>query len=150
MKTMEVTLELQAYVDGELDGRRRVEVERMLAGDAEARAIVEELRQLSRLVQANEPDIRVPETREFYWSQIQRQIASAEVKGTRGSKPGSVGGQWLRWLVPAFGVAALAVMLLPGNTTGGTGAGKGFADLGDPVSLTFHSDTDGITIHWIN
>lgn len=152
MKTIGLALELQAYVDGELDVRRRGEVEKLLAVDADARAMVAELRELQELVRANEPVAMVPETREFYWSQVQRRIASAERRDERTGGQASTGSiQWLRWLVPAFGVAAVAVVLVvPRSSAGRMGVASNFADLGDPVSLTFHSDTDGITIHWIN
>ena len=40
MKNNEWTLDLQAYVDGELEPSRRAEVEQVLAGDAEARELV--------------------------------------------------------------------------------------------------------------
>jgi len=152
MKTIELALELQAYVDGELDVRRRGEVEELLAADPEARAMVAELRELQELVRANEPVVMVPETREFYWSQVQRRIASAERREERTGREVPIKSmQWARWLLPAFGVAAVAVALVvPRSSAGRLGAASGFADLGDPVSLTFHSDTDGITIHWIN
>lgn len=151
MKTMELTLELQAYVDGELDARRRAEVEELLAVDPEARALVGELRAMSELVRANEPLIQVPETREFYWSQIQRRIGTAERQAERDGSKGAGSMHWPRWLVPALGITAVAtVLVFIQNPAGTIGSGASFADLGDPVSLTFHSDTDGITIHWIN
>lgn len=150
MKTTEFTLDLQAYVDGELDSSRRAEVERVLASDAEARQLVEGLRQLSDLVRNHEPVVRVPESREFYWSQIQKRIAAAEATGNRESREVSGALQWLRWLAPALGVAAVAVMIaLPSRETSG-GALAGGSALEDAVSMTFRSDADGVTIHWIN
>src|SRR6266478_3348188 len=43
--------QLSAYLDGELSEKERAAVERMLAKDAEARAILNELRQTARMVQ---------------------------------------------------------------------------------------------------
>ena len=150
MKTTEFTLNLQAYVDGELDSSRRAEVERVLASDAEARLLVEGLRQLSDLVRSHEPVARVPESREFYWSQIQKRIAVAEATGNRESREVSGALQWLRWLAPALGVAAVAVLIaLPTREASGVAQAGGSA-LEDAVSMTFRSDADGVTIHWIN
>lgn len=150
MKTTEFTLDLQAYVDGELDASRRAEVERVLASDAEARELVAGLRQIAELVRTHEPVIQVPETREFYWSQIQRRIAQAEAVEAKEAPQASGAMQWLRWLAPALGVAAVAVMVaLPrGEKDGATLAANDTVE--DAVSMTFRSDADGVTIHWIN
>jgi anti-sigma factor RsiW len=150
MKTTEFTLDLQAYVDGELDASHRAEVERVLASDAEARALVEGLRQLSELVRTLEPLARVPESREFYWSQIQRRIAAAEVAEGREARPASGALNWLRWLAPALGVAAVAVFVVLPRPSAETTTLASNGPVEDAVSMTFRSDADGVTIHWIN
>ncbi len=142
MKTTEVILDLQAYVDSELDAARRAEVERLLNGDAEARQIADGLREVGRLVREHEPVAQVPETREFYWSQIQRRIAAAEGGGAA-HKSASSALNWLRWLAPALGVAAVVVFVAmprPGAR------GQEFAD---STTVMYQSDADGLTIHWI-
>ena len=143
MKSTEVVLDLQAYVDGELDAGRRAEVERLLSGDTEARQLVEGLQELGRLVRDHEPMAVVPETREFYWSQIQRRIKAGEVRPpATGSASHAL--NWLRWLVPALGVAAVVVLVaLPRSQAHGP-------ELADATSVTFHSDADGVTIHWLD
>ncbi len=142
MKDTQVILDLQAYVDGELDTARRAEVERLLTGDAEARELVEGLRQVARLIRDHEPTSAVPETREFYWSQIQRRIAAQESQTSR-PQPAAAAINWLRWLAPALGVAAVAVVLaMPKKEL----SGQEFAEA---TTMTFHSDADGLTLHWI-
>jgi len=143
MKETQVILDLQAYVDGELGADRRAEVERLLKdADAESRQLVDGLRQIAQLVRENEPAATVPDSREFYWSQIQRRIAAEESRGSR-AKVASNAIRWLRWIAPALGVAAVAVVLtLPKKDL----SGQGFADA---TTMTFHSDADGLTIHWI-
>jgi len=150
MKTTEFTLDLQAYVDGELDAKHRAEVERVLANDADARSLVQGLRQLSDLVRTHEPIAQVPESREFYWSQIQKRIAAVEAREARSNREASSAVQWLRWLAPALGVAAVAVMVaLPRwDASVAEFAAGGVSE--DTVSMTFRSDADGVTIHWIN
>lgn len=151
MKTTDLTLDLQAYVDGELDTSRRAEIERVLQNDAEARHLVEGLQALGKLVREHEPAHSVPASRAFYWSQIQRRIDSAEARdaatqtGTTANPPVKSALQWLRWLLPALGVAAVAVIVSVQRPSPGTGG-----DSSDTQSLTFHSDSDGVTIAWIN
>jgi anti-sigma factor RsiW len=147
MKTTNLTLDLQAYVDGRLEPGRRAEIERVLASDAEARALVDGLRALGALLREHEPAARVPETREFYWSQIQRRLAAAEAGERRAeTAPASTASGWLRWLAPALGVAAVAVVISLQTASHSVE----LASVADAETLTFHSDADGVTIHWIN
>ena len=148
MKTTDLTLDLQAYVDGELPSERRAAVEAALAGDANAREMVSGLRRLSELVRANEPVLRDPASREFYWSQIQRQIERAENLET--ARPAGFALGWLRWLVPAVGAAAVAVVisLRPGREEVTLAAGFDSVQT-DSSAVVFRSESDGVTIHWI-
>jgi anti-sigma factor RsiW len=149
MKTTEMTLDLQAYVDGELPSDRRQAVEAMLSGDAEARELVEGLRRLSLLVRSHEPEIKVPASREFYWSQIQKQIDLVEREEIR--RPAGFALGWLRWLVPAVGAAAVAVVvsLRPGPEEV-TLAGAFDSAQTESSAVVFRSESDGVTIHWID
>ena len=149
MKTTEFTLDLQAYVDGELDASHRAEVERVLASDAEARALVEGLRQLSELVRTHEPLARVPESREFYWSQIQRRIDQEATSDARRADGATRAAGWLRWLVPALGVAAVVVVVSLNRRGSGPVVEVASATIDDAVGMTFRSDTDGVTVHWL-
>jgi len=147
MKTTDLTLDLQAYVDGELDAKRRSEIERVLQSDTDAQALVEGLRALGKLVRENEPIRSVPATRAFYWSQIQRRIESAEARDAASASQPPVRSalHWLRWLLPALGVAAVAVVVSIQSPTSGSSG-----EPADSQTLTFHSDADGVTIAWIN
>lgn len=140
MKT-EQALEIQAHADGQLDAGRRGEVDRWLREDAEAAGLHAELIAVRQAVRAHEPVGVVPDSREFYWSQIQRRIAAEEAVAARGTKPGSLV-SWIRWLAPALGVAALAVIVTMRSGTAGS--------LADASVMTFRSDSDALTIHWIN
>lgn len=162
MKTNEQYLELQAYADGQLDQLeglppgRRAELERMMADDAEARGLVEGVRSLSQLVRANEPVHTVPASREFYWSQIQRKIDSAERAGTRAQTPASPRGFWLRWWLPVLGASAVAVTSFL-VSVGGLPITRAFgetavSDRGSDSSgaVVFRSESEGVTICWLD
>lgn len=145
MKTTNLTLNLQAYVDGELDPEQKSAIERVLQTDAEARILVEGLRALGRLVRENEPVHTVPASREFYWSQIQKRIDAADRESVTSASPSRSALHWLRWLLPALGVAGVAVMVSVQKPST-----QSSTELTDSQTLTFHSDADGVTIAWIN
>lgn len=145
MKTTHLTLDLQAYVDGELEPKQKAAIERVLQTDAEARSLVEGLQALSRLVRDNEPARAVPASRDFYWSQIQQRIDAADRVHRPSARPAQSALHWLRWLVPALGVAAVAVVISSQNPSN-----QSSTQLTDSQTLTFHSDADGVTIAWIN
>jgi anti-sigma-K factor RskA len=148
----ETCLEIQAYVDGELDAPRRAAVERLCADDLTARRLLDGLAGVRGMLRANEPEHWVPDSREFYWSQIQRRIAATEREAHRPASRHSPLLGVLRWLVPAAGIATVAMIFaFQHNATpsGGTFAANNSAM--EPNSSTvFRSDADGVTVHWIN
>ena len=78
-------LKLQAYLDGELPEAEAKDIANWLAQDSEAVALLSELRQTRETLSGFENGIKLPESREFYWSKIRREIdrlrapAAAEV-----------------------------------------------------------------------
>ena len=148
----EQMLEIMAQIDGELDAGRQAEVQRLVASDASAAALHRELTQMRQAVRSHEPIGRVSDTREFYWSQIQRRIATEEKAATKATEPKPGMMTWLRWLAPAFGVAAVAVVVTlqqasPAITDIATNVDSSQTEAS---SLTFRSEADGVTVHWIN
>ena len=71
-------IKLQAHLDGELTGREAQQVAALVENDAEARALFGELQQTKVWLKANEPEMRLPESREFFWSKIERDIQRLE------------------------------------------------------------------------
>jgi anti-sigma factor RsiW len=147
---LESQLNLQAYLDGELPAGERRRVEASLAADAAARGLLAELEQTCRALKGNELPAPLGESREFYWSQIRRQIEHSE----RGDRPAASASGWSylrRWLVPAAGVAAtLLVLLVAVNPWAG---GRGVAvetALTDSGALTYRDHARGITLVWFS
>ena len=145
MKSTEQLLDLQAYVDGELPEERRRQVEAALPADLDAQELVTGLRQLGTLIRAYEPTVTVPVTREFYWSQIRRQIEAEQPKAPAASA--ALG--WLRWLIPAMGVAAVAVVVSTQQAPREITLAGGDVTVVDVSSTVFRSESDGVTVHWI-
>jgi anti-sigma factor RsiW len=106
----DLKLKLQAWVDGELTGAEAHQVEALVAKDAQAAAVVGELRITRAFLADNELAVPVPATREFYWSQIRRGIEQAERAGSATPATSSFWSALRRFMVPASGLAM--VMLL--------------------------------------
>ena len=105
----EQQLELQAWVDGELSEKDARRVAAFVESNSIARALAEELKMAKTFISANEPVMTVPETREFYWSQVRRRIESAGT--TREVAPVAPLAFWWRRLVtPLSGLALVAFL----------------------------------------
>src|SRR5881296_2996806 len=74
----ETELKLQAYLDGELSPGEAKTVADLLRRDAGAQALYQELRIAKSLLAENELERKLPESGEFYWSKIRRQIEREE------------------------------------------------------------------------
>src|SRR5438552_2301037 len=101
-------LKLQAYFDGELPQNEARKLADLLAHDAAARALLAELENTRSALAGFEGEIKLPESREFYWSKIQREIGRREEQGRTGS-PLSLFAAWRRFFLPAGALAALVL-----------------------------------------
>jgi anti-sigma factor RsiW len=115
----EFELKLQAYLDGELSEGEARGVAAAIASDRDAQALVAEMKTTTAVLRENEPQLALPETREFYWSKIERAIAHEQ--------PEPVAPLMTLWfslrrvLVPAAGLALvlfLAIASFKVNTAG--------------------------------
>ena len=92
----ETEVKLQACLDGELSPSEATTLEKLIAGDPDARSLFEELRAIRTLLAGNELDLKLPDTREFYWSKIRRQIELEERRTPAGDGPKPVSAPWVR------------------------------------------------------
>ncbi|HXF10592.1 MAG TPA: hypothetical protein VN625_07375 [Desulfuromonadaceae bacterium] len=97
-------LKVQAFFDGELPAKERRKVAAWIEGDAGARRLLAGLQGVRETMAAGEPMAMVPESREFYWSRIRREIEQGDDEAK--TLPGF---DWRRWLWP---VSATAVCFL--------------------------------------
>jgi len=143
----EVQLRLQAYLDGELSAADSRRVRELLSQDPRAVAILDELRGTSGLLKEYEAGVVLPESREFYWSKIER--------GIRRSRPVTAGWGVALWrriqrmLVPAASVAAVViavVMSLP-RIDGGE---MPFTATSEAVAFTYQNYETGTTLVWLD
>jgi len=147
----ESQLQLQAYLDGEMPEAQRREVEAWLAWDPEARALLNELRQTDAALAVGDCDLKLPESREFYWSKIQREIRRLE---TADSVPDRSGvwhwlTLWRRWLVPVGGLAILTVALIWGAWFSGRPNSLEVV-LTSGNGTTYRDQARGMTLVWLS
>src|SRR5262245_20208447 len=105
----EQELKIQALIDRELSDREARQVEQLLATDAEAKALFTELNTTATFLKGNEPAMVVPESREFFWSKIEREISKPE-PAAAAKLPFWLA--WRRYFAPFAGVAAVATLVV--------------------------------------
>ena len=106
--TSESELNLQAYLDGELSGRQARQVAQWIATDAEAQKLMAELKMTKAALAGGELEVKVPQTPEFYWSRIQREIERSSPAESRPISDWIAA--WRRLLAPLAGVALVAFL----------------------------------------
>ena len=156
MTDQAAALKLQAYLDGELSSTDAKAVAELLDRDAGARALFQELSRTKSLLAGNEPNPKVPESREFYWSRIAREIQRQDAAGAVPAIKGATF-VWLRWLAPA---GALALLILTLTLTLRSPSQRGWVALAEgheietPLeetsSFTFRSESAGMTVVWVD
>jgi len=145
-------LKLQSYLDGELPEAEGREIAQRLARDQEATALLSELRQTSEALAGFEEGIKLPESREFYWSKIQREIQRPSIA----APVQSTTARWLyrlrRFLVPATGLAVVSLLALIVTKEAGSGTGDSSVEtaLEDSGAFTYHDDSAGATLVWLS
>ncbi len=143
----ESQLKLPAYLDGELPEGEARQVANWLAQDRDAVALLGELRQTRKALAGFEDGIRLPETHDFYWSKIRREIERQEPV----APPQVERTPWVlrlrRLLMPATGLAlaAIAVLLLvPGQP-----AAPMETAVADSGAMVYRDYSAGATFVWL-
>jgi anti-sigma factor RsiW len=146
-------LKLQAFLDGELPKAKASEVANWVARDREAAALLEELRTTRKALTGFEAGIQLPESREFFWSKVEREIQRLEMPAPKPA-PVPFFALWRRFLVPASAVALvfIAGVLLtrPTGPAGRTAAAEIETALADSGAFTYRDYSAGTTLVWLS
>lgn len=146
----ELQLKLQAYLDGELTDREAEAVGNLLARDSAAQSLLVELTNTREALVAHESACKVPDSREFYWSKIQRQI-HGEAKATAIARPRVSLSVWLsRALLPTGAAAALIIAVMLSLPHGASGLSDVSFTSGDSAAFTYHDYATGTTLVWLD
>ena len=149
-------LKLQALLDGELPEREAREVLAWTQRDAGAAALLSELKNTRQTLTQAGPHRLLPESREFYWSKIQREIERLEPRNA--SAPANpLFGLLRRLLRPAGALAALAIALIvayphfrPAAQTTVAEASEVETSLADADAVTYRDEQENTTLVWLS
>jgi len=151
--TEEQQIQLQAFLDGELPEPEACAVAAWLARDAEATALLAELRHTRQALAGLEAEIKLPESREFYWSKIEREIRRCEQPAP--ARPVvSLWTAWRRFLVPAGVMAALVMVAVVASlqfrASGQPRVPELQTAMADSSAFTYRDYSAGVTLVWFS
>lgn len=150
MMDLESQLKLQAFLDGELPEAEAKEVANWLARDQGAVALLAELRNTRQALAGFETAIRLPESREFFWSKIQREIERREMAEARPAEPPV---SWRvvlrRFIVPATVIALVVAAGLVATRPAAPAPGIEISTA-DPGAFTYRDYAGGATLVWLS
>lgn len=140
---------LQAYLDGELSGAEAAELMDWLASSQEAQSLLAEMQNTNAALRGHEAGLKLPETREFFWSKIEREIARANPRSTTRN---SWVDTFFRRLMPVGGIAVLSCLLVifvvrSGNVSGQPAELELASD--DMGAYTFRDQKERMTMVWL-
>jgi hypothetical protein len=144
----DLELKLQAWLDGELPEREARRMGQWIAGDADAAALLAQLRSIKEALPGNETARAVPDSREFYWSQIQRHIQ----RETPFRRPARLPwlARWQGYLLPLTGVAAVACALMAMVWHAAPPTFDEISATTDGMeAVTFHDQSGQMTVVWL-
>ena len=149
MIDQETQIKIQAFLDGELAGTEAREIAALIAKDRDAAALHTELKNTRRALVGAEQGITLPETREFYWSKIRRDIERLEQPQPAQAAP-TLWQLLGRLLKPVAAVAAVVVLgsVLFHQMDGLNGGSDVLVASADMDAITYRDDSDGTTYVW--
>lgn len=152
--TQETELKIQSLLDGELAEAEKRQVEALVRLDAQAATLFRELTATRKTLVGNELARPLPESGDFHWSQIRRQIAAQA-----GARPRPAGQldpwfrSWPRFVIPAAGAAVVAILLAVTQYHPPVEVTYQPHDVELPLremsAITFHSQSANMTVVWV-
>jgi hypothetical protein len=150
--TNEQQLKLQAFFDDELPPAEAREIASLIARDRGAADMLRALKAARQALSGFEAGVRLPESREFYWSKIRREIE--RVEPSPASAPvvrDSIFARLRRLLVPATGLALIFIAGLVALRDGDAGAiSEVETAVADNNAFTYRDYSSGTTLVWLS
>lgn len=152
---MKDELKLQALLDGELPEREAREILALTQRDLDAAKLLNELKQTRQALAKGEAQPALPESREFYWSKIQREIERLDPHPAPSS--GFSATLWLRRLFLPLGALAVLTVVATIGFNNFTARQKTVAVtagmetvLTDEDAFTYQDQQEGTTLVWLS
>jgi len=154
----EQQLRLQAFLDGELPEREARAVAAWVESDPAAADLLVELKAIRQALAGSEPAVSLPESREFFWSRIARDIEAGERRETAA---GPAGFRWqhLLWPIGATALCVAVVLLQNPFATTERPVASIAPDADTPIveamqpgsdATTYRNESDGTTLVWFS
>ena len=147
-------LKVQAWLDGELSDAQARKVASWLEQDGETASLTAELRNTRQALDGFEADVRLPESREFYWSKIEREIRRQEAPAPAAAPSVSYWALFRRFLVPGSALAVLLVgtlvLLRPAAPPLPTKPAVFETASADSGAFTYYDYSAGATLVWLS
>ena len=146
----DLQLRMQAWLDGELPSKEASRLSQKVELDPESQQTLAELRIVKQAMAGNELERPVTESRQFYWSQIERRIQS-EARQAQPPVEDSFFARWRRFLVPLAGMGvAVGLLMVSVKEYLPTPAFDETTDTSSEMeTLTFHDQSAGMTVVWL-
>jgi anti-sigma factor RsiW len=145
----EAQLKLQACLDGELSEAEAKDVTEWVSRDQDATLLFAELKNTRQALAGSEIPRKLPESREFFWSKIERGISRLEAPRPEPVRE-SLLSRWRRLLIPLSAAAALGIIILitvgPSNSSLTAESEVATEDTGSFV----YRDDSGTTLIWLS
>lgn len=144
----ELEMKLQAWVDGELPGAEARRVADHVARNPEMAELATAMRSVKGALAGNELPVALPESREFFWSKIERDI---ERQSRPVRAPAPTQAAWRRWVSPLLGFAGLACILFMAVRPYSQPAFDEISAMGEGMeAVTFNDQAAGMTVVWLS
>jgi len=143
-------LKLQAFLDKELPENEAAEVKKWLETDREGRLLLTELQNTSACLLGCEANLTHPESREFFWSKIEREIQKAGIP-EKVERKLSFLDRLRRQLVPlsGFAIVTMVFSVVAIHSLGGKGKSAEMEMLSDEMgAYTFRDQANKMTFVW--
>ena len=137
-------LKIQAWLDGELAPQESAIIANLVDSNLEAKAVTGELETIRKILKYGENKVNLEDSRDFYWSQIHRQIEAENPEPPRETAPFAVRSAEspLRWILPISSLAAISILILNFNTVDVNQSNS--KDIADPtVSVSGLTENSG-------
>ena len=140
-------LNIQAWLDSEIAPQKAKKIVEQMESSSTAQALAEELKAVESALKIGEKPIFLDDTRDFYWSQIERQI-NAEAPMPTAEKPPehvqAASGNLMRWLVPTGSLVVISALMLNFHKINPTGSDRSSEEAIIPSTAGGRSESDGI------
>ncbi|MCI0533721.1 MAG: hypothetical protein L0Z50_00690 [Verrucomicrobiales bacterium] len=149
----EIELKIQGYVDNQLAAAEMREIAELIDRDLEAKSLYEALAATRTLLIGNEPEYKLPEAPEFFWSKIEREIRRQAVMPIP-SRTSALGlhNWWVRLAGVCAAVTLIIVLVRSSSRFGALVHDYHPPEVESPAdmsAITFHSESANMTVVWV-